>query len=103
MRCYAAVRELNLHREIFHTAVPSIVLAGDSAGGNLSAAVSLLAAGRGEFSVEKQILIYPAVYYMRKYFAEFLVEKMQLSRAGMPIRERQTHFYTAGSGAESAH
>lgn len=29
--------------------------------------------------------------------------KMQLSRAGMPIRERQTHFYTAGFGAESAH
>ena len=61
--CYAAVRELNLHREIFHTAVPSVVLAGDSAGGNLSAAVSLLAAERGEFSVDKQILIYPAVYY----------------------------------------
>ena len=31
------------------------------------------------------------------------IKKMQLSRAGMPIRERQTHFYTAGSGAESAH
>lgn len=36
-------------------------------------------------------------------FCRIFGRKMQLSRAGMPIRERQTHFYTAGSGAESAH
>lgn len=61
--CYAAARELFLHSDLFHGGVPGVILIGDSAGGNLSAAVSLLAAARGEFRVERQILIYPAVYY----------------------------------------
>ncbi|MGI5958325.1 MAG: alpha/beta hydrolase [Massiliimalia sp.] len=39
-----------------------LVIAGDSAGGNLAAAVSLLARDRGEFSISNQILIYPATY-----------------------------------------
>ena len=37
-----------------------ITLIGDSAGGNLTAAVSLLARDRGDFTVSQQILIYPA-------------------------------------------
>ena len=37
------------------------MLAGDSAGGNLAAAVSLMARDKGEFKVSRQILIYPAV------------------------------------------
>lgn len=40
----------------------NIVLAGDSAGGNLAAAVSLMARDRGEFMPQKQILFYPATY-----------------------------------------
>ena len=39
-----------------------ITLIGDSAGGNLVAAVSLLARDRGDFLPKRQILIYPAVY-----------------------------------------
>ena len=39
-----------------------IVLMGDSAGANIAAAVSLLARDRKEFSVDKQILIYPSTY-----------------------------------------
>jgi acetyl esterase/lipase len=38
------------------------VLIGDSAGGNIAAAVSLMARDRGEFSPRRQILIYPATY-----------------------------------------
>lgn len=38
----------------------NITLIGDSAGGNLAAAVSLLARDRGEFAVKKQILLYPS-------------------------------------------
>ena len=34
---------------------------GDSSGGNLAAALCLLARDRGEFSIHKQILVYPAV------------------------------------------
>ena len=39
-----------------------ITLMGDSAGGNLAAAVSLYMRDRGEKIVDRQILIYPAVY-----------------------------------------
>ena len=39
----------------------SIVLFGDSAGGNLAAAVSLMARDRGEFMPQAQMLLYPVV------------------------------------------
>ena len=39
-----------------------IFVAGDSAGGNLAAALVLMARDRGEFSPRKQILIYPALW-----------------------------------------
>lgn len=39
-----------------------VILIGDSAGGNLAAALSLLARDRKEFTVNKQILIYPATH-----------------------------------------
>lgn len=39
-----------------------ITLIGDSAGGNITAAISLMARDRGEFEVKRQILIYPATY-----------------------------------------
>ncbi|ADH00058.1 carboxylesterase or lipase [Bifidobacterium longum subsp. longum JDM301] len=39
----------------------SIVLFGDSAGGNLAAAVSLMARDRGEFMPRTQMLLYPVV------------------------------------------
>lgn len=39
-----------------------VIIIGDSAGGNLAAALSLMARDRKEFKVKKQILIYPATY-----------------------------------------
>ncbi len=39
-----------------------VAVIGDSAGGNLAAALSLMARDRKEFYVKKQILIYPATY-----------------------------------------
>jgi len=59
--CYAAAREIFLNDGLLGTKPEEIVLIGDSAGGNLAAAVSLLARDRGEFSPARQILIYPAV------------------------------------------
>ncbi len=59
--CYAVARELFLHGELLCAAPEEIVLIGDSAGGNLAAAVSLMARDRGEFLPRRQILIYPAV------------------------------------------
>lgn len=60
--CYQVARELFLHSTPTKTAGDRIILIGDSAGGNLAAAVSLMAADRGEFQVKKQILIYPSTY-----------------------------------------
>ncbi len=59
--CYAVARELFLHDNLLGTRPEEIVLIGDSAGGNLAAAVSLMARDRGEFLPTRQILIYPAV------------------------------------------
>ena len=44
------------------TAPEDIVLMGDSAGGNLAAAVSLMGRDREMFTVRRQVLLYPATY-----------------------------------------
>jgi acetyl esterase/lipase len=61
--CYYAVKELFLNLDLLHFKSDDITLIGDSAGGNLAAAVSLMARDRGEFLPRRQILIYPAAYY----------------------------------------
>jgi acetyl esterase len=60
--CYMAAKDVILNYKQLNCKTEDIILIGDSAGGNLAAAVSLLARDRGEFAVEKQILIYPATY-----------------------------------------
>jgi len=59
--CYAAVASLIEHIGNFALDKDDIILIGDSAGANLCAAVSLMARDRGEFSVKRQILLYPSV------------------------------------------
>lgn len=59
--CYAAAREVFLNGGLPGAPTRDIVLIGDSAGGNLAAAVSLMARDRGEFLPARQILIYPAL------------------------------------------
>ena len=58
MDCYAVARALYTHPD---TKPEDITLIGDSAGGNLAAALSIMARDRGEFMPKRQILIYPAV------------------------------------------
>lgn len=58
--CYAVAREIFMDDTLFGTRPGEIALIGDSAGGNLAAAVSLMARDRGEFLPARQILIYPA-------------------------------------------
>lgn len=60
--CYAAAKALYCGRLIKGYDQNKITIIGDSAGGNLAAAVSLLARDRKEFYPRRQILIYPAVY-----------------------------------------
>ena len=58
MDCYAVARALYTHPD---TKPEDITLIGDSAGGNLAAALSIMARDRGEFMPKRQILIYPAL------------------------------------------
>lgn len=60
--CYAVARAIHLDPAQFGASCGKITLIGDSAGGNLAAAVSLMARDRGEFSVARQVLIYPATF-----------------------------------------
>lgn len=59
--CYAAALALYRNRLPLSSSPEMITVVGDSAGGNLAAAVALLARDRGEFLVRRQILIYPAL------------------------------------------
>ena len=60
--CYAAVKSLTSEALLFSSNKDKVILMGDSAGANLVAAISLLALERGDFKVDKQILLYPALY-----------------------------------------
>lgn len=62
MDCYAAAKALYTGTFILNVDPDRITLVGDSAGGNLAAAVSLMARDRGEFLPKRQILIYPALF-----------------------------------------
>ena len=59
--CYAAAKALYTGHLVLPADPDRITITGDSAGGNLAAAVCLLARERGEFMPRKQILIYPAL------------------------------------------
>ena len=60
--CYAAAMALYSGELVEGAGEENIVIMGDSAGGNLAAALVLMARDRGEFSPRKQILIYPALW-----------------------------------------
>lgn len=60
--CYAAAKAIFTNRFLLNVEPENITLIGDSAGGNLAAALSLMARDRGEFLPRRQILIYPATY-----------------------------------------
>ena len=57
--CYEVAKAFITDKEINDK---EVTLIGDSAGGNLAAALSLLAGERKEFKIKRQILIYPATY-----------------------------------------
>jgi acetyl esterase/lipase len=58
--CYAVTREIFTDATLFDVRQEDIALIGDSAGGNLAAAVSLMARDKGEFLPSSQILLYPS-------------------------------------------
>lgn len=59
--CYAVAKAMYTNQFVFDLDPDDITLIGDSAGGNLAAALSLMARDKGDFLPRRQILIYPAV------------------------------------------
>lgn len=57
--CYAATVWLALHAERFGADPRTLTVMGDSAGGNLAAAVALMARDRGSPAIARQVLLYP--------------------------------------------
>lgn len=60
--CYAAAQTILQNADAFGAFAEQVTLIGDSAGGNLAAAVSLLARDRGGLVPKRQILLYPSTY-----------------------------------------
>ncbi len=58
--CYSVAKSIFTNDFAFDVNPNQITLIGDSSGGNLTAALSLMARDRGEFLPKRQILIYPA-------------------------------------------
>ncbi len=58
--CYRVAEELFTQPELLGVTADQITLIGDSAGGNLAAALSIMARDRGRFLPRRQILLYPA-------------------------------------------
>ncbi|MEV6525670.1 alpha/beta hydrolase [Longispora sp. NPDC051575] len=61
--CYAALRWIDTHAKEIHADPARIAVGGDSAGGNLAAAVTLLARERGGPALVGQLLVYPNTDY----------------------------------------
>lgn len=58
--CYAACQWAAAHAEELGADPKRLVVCGDSSGGNFAAALTLMARERGDVSLWKQVLIYPA-------------------------------------------
>lgn len=59
--CYAVTEHVALHSSELNVDASKLVVAGDSAGGNLAAAVAIRARDKNGPKIAKQILIYPVV------------------------------------------
>lgn len=59
--CFAATRWVAKHPGVVHGDPDVLAVGGDSAGGNLAAAVSLMCRDRNGPDLEHQVLVYPAV------------------------------------------
>lgn len=57
---YAALKWGVEHAEELNIDKENVIVSGDSAGGNYSAVLSIMARDRGDFRISKQILLYPA-------------------------------------------
>lgn len=69
--CYSVMQKILSTPHLMAAVNGDVVLMGDSAGGNLVAACSLLARDQGALTVKKQILLYPLTYHDHSETAPF--------------------------------
>jgi acetyl esterase len=65
--CHAALRWLAAHAGALGVDARRIAIAGDSAGGNLAAATTLLARERGGPAIAFQLLVHPATQHASRW------------------------------------
>mgnify|MGYP004512423435 FL=1 len=70
--CYEIIKKLGTDLKIDEYEFQKIILMGDSAGGNLAGAISLMSSEKKEFKIDSQILIYPVTYYDHSDSSKFL-------------------------------
>ena len=70
--CYEIVKKLGSDLKINKYKFKKIILMGDSAGGNLAGAISLMSSEKKEVKIDSQILIYPVTYYDHSDSSKFL-------------------------------
>lgn len=68
--CYAVVEWAASRTEILDGASDQIIVGGDSAGGNLAAAVSLMARDKGGPEIDYQVLVYPTTTFSYEFADE---------------------------------
>jgi acetyl esterase len=83
--CYAATQFVAEQSESLHVDPAQITIAGDSAGGNLAAAVAMMARDRNGPEIRFQLLIYPVLNHQcdSASYTEFADGRFGLSKAAM--------------------
>ena len=94
--CYAALQWASLHAADFGGDGTKLGVAGDSAGGNLAAVITLMARDRKEPKISAQVLLYPAtnIATMDTQSHKDFATGYLLTRAGL---ERFSDFYAPNS------
>ncbi|MEG2203608.1 MAG: alpha/beta hydrolase [Oscillospiraceae bacterium] len=91
--CYEVARELFAKSSLLCVKPEEIALIGDSAGGNLAAAVSLMARDTGDFQPRRQILIYPSTWWDHSDSSPF--ESIRTNGAGYLLTTKRVQDYMA--------
>ena len=95
--CYNVTKWVTEHKDELQWDGQNLALAGDSSGGNLVAAVSLMAREKNEFTITKQVLLYPS---LDLDFSEFRYPSLVENGTGYFVESAQlaelNSFYLSG-------
>ena len=95
--CYNVTKWVTEHKDELQWDGQNLALAGDSSGGNLVAAVSLMAREKNEFKITKQVLLYPS---LDLDFSEFRYPSLVENGTGYFLESAQltelNSFYLSG-------